>query len=503
MYKYLTSFFREGRTVQNHVALADNDDIGRKAAELILSFNGYKVDSFKSGEDLLSFLRNNSPDLVMLDVKTAGIDGFETLKRMQGDENASRIPVIFLASGHDTNIESKALSSGALDFVSKPYVTSILLLRVKNMIQLGKLKNELKTEVERRSGEAVKEHERNEKLSLQVVQTLAGTIDAKDKYTNGHSSRVAEYAREIAKRAGYSLRAQEEIYMMGLLHDVGKIGIPDTVINKPSKLTDEEYSVIKTHPMVGYGILKNITEMPQLAIGARYHHERYDGMGYPDGLKGTDIPEEARIIAVADAYDAMSSRRSYHGVFAQEYIKSELEKGKSKQFDPNFAEIMLGIIKEDEDYSLREHYETSADANDDNDKNEFSGKDDETVFAYISMLEAGGLNTAIGLRYCMNDVDFYAEMLREFTASAEDREKQLNTSLENGDISKYRVYVHSLKNASRTVGAERLSMLAEDMEEAARKKDMTFINENHEDLIANMKMTVGGILMAVNMYGNT
>lgn len=486
--------------MQHHVVMADNDDIGRKAAELILSFNGYKVDSFKSGEDLLKYLQSNTPDLVMLDVKTAGIDGFETLKRMKADEKTAKIPVIFLASGHDSNTESKALSSGALDFVAKPYVTSILLLRVKNMIQLGKLRNELKTEVERKSGEAVKEHEKSERLSLQVVRTLAGAIDAKDKYTNGHSSRVADYTREIAKRAGYSQNAQEEIYMMGLLHDVGKIGVPDTVINKPSKLTDEEYSLIKTHPMVGYSILKNITEMPKLAIGARYHHERYDGMGYPDGLKGEEIPEEARIIAVADAYDAMSSRRSYHGVFAQEYIKSELEKGMAKQFDPNFAKIMLEIMSEDEDYDLREHYDASSDAN--GQKNDgFSDSEDEAVFAYISMLEAGGLNTALGLRYCMNDVDFYAEMLREFTAGAEDREKQLTSSLEKNDVSKYRVYVHSLKNASRTVGAERLSRLAEEIEEAARNKDMEFLKENNDDLIANLKMTVGGILMAVNMYG--
>ena len=231
--------------MQHHVVMADNDDIGRKAAELILSFNGYKVDSFKSGEDLLKYLQSNTPDLVMLDVKTAGIDGFETLKRMKADEKTAKIPVIFLASGHDSNTESKALSSGALDFVAKPYVTSILLLRVKNMIQLGKLRNELKTEVERKSGEAVKEHEKSERLSLQVVRTLAGAIDAKDKYTREHSKRVAEYARLIAKAMGMDDIEAAEIGYSALFHDVGKIAIPDQILKKRERLTEEESAILK------------------------------------------------------------------------------------------------------------------------------------------------------------------------------------------------------------------------------------------------------------------
>ena len=170
--------------------------------------------------------------------------------------------------------------------------------------ELVALKDHLEDEVERKTKE-------NESLELHVVQTLAEAIDAKDTYTNGHSGRVAAYSREIARRAGYSERDQNEIYMMGLLHDVGKIGVPDAVINKPGKLTDEEFKEIKNHPVMGARILKTIKEMPRLVTGARWHHERYDGKGYPDGLKGTDIPEEARIIAVADAYDAMTSNRSY------------------------------------------------------------------------------------------------------------------------------------------------------------------------------------------------
>ena len=142
--------------------------------------------------------------------------------------------------------------------------------------------------------------------------------------------------------------------MMGLLHDVGKIGVPDEIINKPSKLSDEEFELIKKHPVTGNEILERIQEKPKLATGARWHHERYGGGGYPDGISGEEIPEEARIIAVADAYDAMTSKRSYRDVMSQDKVRSEIEKGIGAQFDPRFARIMLEIIDEDAEYGLHE-----------------------------------------------------------------------------------------------------------------------------------------------------
>lgn len=140
--------------------------------------------------------------------------------------------------------------------------------------------------------------------------------------------------------------------MMGLLHDVGKIGIPDAVINKPGKLTKEEYDVIKMHPDIGSKMLSKATEMPRMAVGARWHHERFDGKGYPDGIDGDHIPEEARIIAVADAYDAMTSCRSYRESLLQEVVRKEIEEGKGTQFDPVYADIMLHMIDDDEDYRM-------------------------------------------------------------------------------------------------------------------------------------------------------
>ena len=142
--------------------------------------------------------------------------------------------------------------------------------------------------------------------------------------------------------------------MMGLLHDVGKIGVPDEVINKPSKLTEEEFELIKKHPVIGSNILASIKERPKLATGARWHHERYGGGGYPDGIAGDQIPTAARIIAVADAYDAMTSRRSYRGIMPQDKVLQEMKKGSGTQFDPQYAEVMIKMIEEDRDYTMRE-----------------------------------------------------------------------------------------------------------------------------------------------------
>ena len=196
--------------------------------------------------------------------------------------------------------------------------------------------------------------QRQVELVNQTAFALVEAIDAKDSYTNGHSRRVAEYSVMIAEQAGKSSDELDNLYMTALLHDVGKIGIPGSIINKPGKLTDEEFALIKTHPVVGREILSKITICPELAIGANFHHERYDGKGYPCGLKGTEIPETARIIAVADAYDAMASKRSYRDVLPREKIREEFISGAGKQFDPKFADIMVRLIDQDVDYHLRE-----------------------------------------------------------------------------------------------------------------------------------------------------
>ena len=207
-----------------------------------------------------------------------------------------------------------------------------------------------KLEIEHYKEERKKEHA----LFEQTSEALASAIDAKDPYTHGHSARVAVYSRQIAGEAGKTEEECEKVYFAALLHDVGKIGVPSAVINKPGRLTKEEFEQIKTHPVLGNQILSRIQQSPYLSIGAHYHHERYDGKGYPEGLKGNDIPEIARIIAVADSYDAMTSKRSYRDPIPQQMVREELVKGIGTQFDPEFAKIMLHLIDLDLEYTMRE-----------------------------------------------------------------------------------------------------------------------------------------------------
>ena len=196
-------------------------------------------------------------------------------------------------------------------------------------------------------------------LLEQTTEALAVAIDAKDKYTHGHSTRVAEYSKKIAKLVGKDEELCDEIYFAALLHDVGKIGIPSSIINKDGKLTDEEFEAIKQHPVIGNQILNRISKSPYLSLGAHYHHERYDGKGYPDGLKGEDIPEIARIIAVADAYDAMTSKRSYRDPIPQDKVREELVKGIGTQFDPKFAKMMIHLLDLDGEYEMKERGEST------------------------------------------------------------------------------------------------------------------------------------------------
>lgn len=335
------------------ILIVDDDDINLKVASKILKpFN--KVISVPSGKMALDYLTKDTPDLVLLDVHMPEMDGFEVFEQIKTNYSEKDIPVIFLTADHDRDTEVKGFEAGAYDFIAKPFIAEIMLKRVNRILELTSLKKDLQKEVERQTAVAIERQQMFERLSVQVMKTLASTIDAKDKYTNGHSSRVAEYARMIAARDGKSLKEQDEIYFMGLMHDIGKIGIPDGIINKTSSLTSEEYDIVKTHAQIGSDILQNITEILSISSGARWHHERYDGKGYPDGLKGEEIPEVARIIGVADAYDAMTSNRSYRDIFTQEKVRQEFLKGKSTQFDPHFADIMVQMIDEDKDYKMKE-----------------------------------------------------------------------------------------------------------------------------------------------------
>jgi HD-GYP domain-containing protein (c-di-GMP phosphodiesterase class II) len=239
--------------------------------------------------------------------------------------------------------------------------------------------------------EFIKQQKHDQKLLREVIEAFAQVIDAKDKYTQGHSTRVAEYSERIAKLAGKNDDECREIYYTALLHDVGKVGIPLGIINKNGKLTDEEYELIKQHPLKGNNILSSINEFPYLSIGAHYHHERYDGRGYPEKLKGDDIPEIARIIAVADAYDAMTSNRSYRAAIPQDLVREEIVKGSGTQFDPKFAKAMQHLIDLDSEYEMKEREAVS----------ELAGKNELVVGDYRSEYSEGILLTQCMTTICI------------------------------------------------------------------------------------------------------
>ena len=189
------------------------------------------------------------------------------------------------------------------------------------------------------------QHEHDNKMIRESIETFTGFIDAKDPYTNGHSNRVAGYTRLIAEQMGFEGEELDRIYYIALLHDCGKIGIPDSILSKPDKLTDEEFQIIKSHTARGGEILDHFKSLEGVSEGALYHHERYDGKGYPKGLSGEEIPLIARMICVADSFDTMNSNRVYRNKLTKESIINEIESNKGSQFDPEIADVMLKLLR--------------------------------------------------------------------------------------------------------------------------------------------------------------
>ena len=335
------------------IMIVDDDEINTKAVKSMLN-DQWSVITANSGESALELLKKQIPDLILLDVHMPKMDGHDVIRALKENPEYSDVPVVFLTSDEDENTEVQGFSEGAVDFIKKPFRKAVAVQRIRRILELSYLQKNLKDEVEKQTDMAERRRQKVERMSLQMVHALANTIDAKDSYTNGHSTRVAEYSVMLAKQMGYTGEKLEQLQYAALLHDIGKIGVPREIINKTSRLTDEEYEIIKTHPVIGANILNEISEIPDIAIGARWHHERYDGKGYPDRLKADEIPEIARIIGVADAYDAMTSKRSYRDVLSQDVVRGELEKGKASQFDPQIADIMIKLIEEDTDYKMHE-----------------------------------------------------------------------------------------------------------------------------------------------------
>ena len=323
-----------------HILVVDDTPTNLSFVESVLK-DKYKLALAKSGERAIKYLEKTQVDLILLDIMMEGMDGFETFEYIRKLPMNQNTPVVFLTADINVENEIKGLNMGAVDFIRKPFVPEVMLNRIARVLQLEELMMDLEKKVEEKTKQI-------EQISFETIATIASMIEAKDSYTKGHSIRVSEYSARLAKKLGWEEEKIQNLKYIALLHDIGKVGIPDSVLNKPGKLTEIEYGIIKSHTTIGGDILREIETIPDVALGAKYHHERYDGKGYPEGLKGDEIPEVAKIICICDAYDAMSSRRVYREKLPVEVILKQFEEGKGTQFDAYYTDVFLELIKEDE-----------------------------------------------------------------------------------------------------------------------------------------------------------
>ena len=318
------------------ILVVDDSAANLKFVESVLK-EQYKLILVKTGEKALAYLAKNPVDLVLLDIQMPDMDGFETCEKIKELRLNRNVPVIFLTADADVDNEIKGLEMGAVDFIKKPFIPEVMLNRIHRVIQLEELKRTLEDKVKEKTVQI-------EQLSFEIISTIASMIEAKDSYTKGHSVRVAEFSALIASELGWREEEVQNLKYIALLHDIGKVGIPDNVLNKPGRLTESEFNIIKSHTTIGGDILKDIETITDVDAGAKYHHERYDGSGYPSGLREDEIPMVARIIGIADAYDAMSSKRIYRDNLPTEVIRKELVCGRGTQFDPELLDIFVELL---------------------------------------------------------------------------------------------------------------------------------------------------------------
>ena len=326
------------KTYACDVLIVDDDELNLRMAGDIIK-EKYSILTAKSGDAALKFLEENLPRLILLDLYMPGIDGRETMRRIKRNDMWKNIPIIILTADTSPQTERDCIELGASGFITKPFVPMVMMSYISRVIELAELQNDLERRLEEKTNLV-------EKVSLNSIMVIANTIDAKDAYTSGHSMRVAQCSAAIANKLNWEEKDIQNIHYIALLHDIGKIGVPDAILNKPGKLSIEEFEVIKKHPVIGNDILKDIHVIKSVAEGALYHHERFDGHGYPFGLSGEKIPYCARIIGIADAYDAMTSNRIYRRRLNRENVIKEFEDGRGTQFDPQLTDLFLGMLRE-------------------------------------------------------------------------------------------------------------------------------------------------------------
>ena len=310
----------------SRVLIADDESTIRKGLVFLLRKEGYEPLEAKNGREALDLVFAQRPDLILLDLMMPELSGLEVCHQLKRHEETRLIPVVMITAVQSQEEKLKAIDAGVDDFLNKPINIAEFRARVKSLLRMKHLNDLLDR-------------------SDTVIASLANAIEAKDKYTEGHNERVSQYAIALSRAAGLSEKHQEIVRMAGILHDIGKIGVPDNVLNKRGPLDDKEFSRIISHPAEGEKILKPLRSLGGVRDVVLYHHERYDGKGYPLGLKGHHIPLYARIVAIADSFDAMTTTRSYREGLSREMAIQELQNKAGQMWDPDLVRTFVELLQ--------------------------------------------------------------------------------------------------------------------------------------------------------------
>jgi putative two-component system response regulator len=332
--------------MENRILIVDDEEMICNLMARRLAKEGYSCVTANDGMEAFDLFCKDTFSLIISDLKMPKMDGLELLKRVKAVH--PNMMMILITAYADIDIAVEAMRLGAFDFILKPIDLNLVLLGVRNALEKKRLEEELEAYhknleklVEERTAKLQQSYRVLKKAHLDSVKVLAEAIDAKDPYTRGHSDRVRRMSLKIAAHFNFPEERLEGLEYGALLHDIGKIGIKDEVLQKKGPLTLEEYQYIQEHPLIGVKIVEGLDFFKDKISMIRHHHEHFDGKGYPDGLAGEAIPLEARIIAVSDAFDAMTSIRPHRGIMALEDVLEELERCRGTQFDPSILTVFL------------------------------------------------------------------------------------------------------------------------------------------------------------------
>jgi putative nucleotidyltransferase with HDIG domain len=326
------------------LVIDDNPEI-LKLMKLLLQ-DAFDLDFALSGREGLEIMRSHAPDLVLSDIMMPEMDGYAFCREVKSDESLKHTPVILVTARSGAELLAEGIESGADDYIAKPFNAIELKARIRALLRMRQVESELalaNRNLKMRTSDLI---DRQRALFISMVKSLVSALEAKDIYTRHHSTRVTEISLRIAREMGFGDRDLADLELAGLFHDIGKIAIPEQILNKPGTLTPEEMTLIREHPAHGEGILKPVIELAQITKIVRHHHERYDGTGYPDRLKGLEIPLGARIMTVADTYDAITSRRPYRGEESHHFALKEIIRCSGLQFDPEVVQHFMEVAKE-------------------------------------------------------------------------------------------------------------------------------------------------------------